>query len=138
MAKVVYDPTADRKAEKHKQKVTFTFDPKEGVHGKATVVKHEEKVAEPSKPKEEKAAKKTEEKKPARTVLKFTDEQLIAALKEIGKPATSREISDKLSIADPDQGRAYVRREMARLINEKKVEAVESEKKNIGKLYKLQ
>jgi hypothetical protein len=32
--------------------------------------------------------------------------------------------------------RALVRREMAKLIEEGKVVAVESEKKNIGKLYK--
>jgi len=49
----------------------------------------------------------------------------------------SYKIGVVLGIKDPDIGRQLVRARMAKLIQEKKVEAVESEKKNIGKLYKL-
>ena len=53
--------------------------------------------------------------------LDFTTEQLIEAVKAVGHAASSREISDKLGIKDPDQGRAYVRTRMAALIKEGKV-----------------
>jgi hypothetical protein len=142
MAKLVYDPTPDRKKKSVKvfsaspkegeQTKTVQYDPKRGPKGTATV-KKETKATEPEKRKvTEKPEKPKTEKKST-----FTDEQFIETLKAIGKPASSREVSDKLGIADPDVGRAIVRREMEKLISEKKVEAVKSEKKTIGKLYKL-
>lgn len=69
---------------------------------------------------------------------KFSDEQFIAALKAIGHPATSREVSDKLGIADPDLGRALVRGVMERLIKDGKVIAEESaEGVHAKKVYRL-
>jgi hypothetical protein len=102
--------------------VKIEVDPTLGPRGKATV-KREKPAAEAAEPKPEKP--------------KIPDEQFIAALKAIGHPASSREISDALGIENADFGRALVRREMEKLIKEGKVVAVESEKKNIGKLYKL-
>jgi hypothetical protein len=57
--------------------------------------------------------------------LNFTEEQLIAAVKSVDHAASSREISDKLGIKDPDQGRAYVRSRMAALMKDKKILGVE-------------
>lgn len=120
MLKQVYDPTAkqnpmDSKAVNEKIK-------NGDVKVKSRRAKREETTAaKTTEPKQEEAPKY----------------DFLAALKEIGHPATSREISDKVGISDPDKGRAIVRREMEKLIVEKKVEAVKSEKKNVGKLYKL-
>jgi len=132
--RLVYDPTKDRgrKAETPlasevvKAKITNNEVKVKGKQPKAkreTKAKEKPKTAEPEKPKVE--------KKPS-----FTDEQFIEALRKTGKPASSREVSDVLGIADPEVGRQFVRSRMAKLIEEGKVEAVESEKKNIGKLYK--
>jgi hypothetical protein len=73
------------------------------------------------KPKVEKP--KAEQAKPAleREKLEFTEAQIIAAVKAIGHAASSREISDKLGIKDPDQGRGYVRSRMVALVKDKKI-----------------
>jgi hypothetical protein len=57
--------------------------------------------------------------------LDFTEEQLIAAVKSVGHPASSREISDKLGIKDADQGRAYIRSRMQALAKDKKIALTE-------------
>ena len=94
-------------------------------------------------PKTAKREAKTEEKPKTEKPEKkgkstFTDEQFLNALKQLNKPATSREISDQLSIADPDVGRAYVRKTMERLIRAGKVVAVKPEgKTRVKLLYKL-
>lgn len=62
--------------------------------------------------------------------LNITEEQLIAAVQSVGHAASSREISDKLGIADPDQGRAYVRSRMAGLMKNKKVLGIEPDDKS--------
>jgi len=62
--------------------------------------------------------------------LNFTEEQLITAVKSVGHKASSREISDKLGIKDPDQGRAYVRSRMAALMKNKKILGIEPEGKS--------
>lgn len=62
--------------------------------------------------------------------LDFTEEQLIAAVKSVDHAASSREISDKLGIRDPDQGRAYVRSRMAALMKDKKALGIEPEDKS--------
>jgi len=114
------------------QKKTVQLDPKEGPRGKATI-KRETKETEKPKTAEPEAAKPTEAKgKPT-----FTDEQFIAALKEIGKPTSSREISDALGIKDADKGRALVRRVMAKLTKEGKVKVTEAEKGRAAKLCSL-
>jgi len=99
---------------------TVEYDPKTGSKGKATVKREEkEKLAEPEKP-------------------TFTDEQFIEALRKIGKPASSREISDALGIEDAEYGRALVRRVMERLTKEAKVVAEEpKEKIRAAKHYKV-
>ena len=90
-----------------------------------------------SKPKANKLKTKTEESRSRKTAepkaaepaklqkrgkaQTLTDEQFLAALKTIGHPATSREISDKLGISDPEVGRALVRNRMQKLVEEKKV-----------------
>jgi len=56
-----------------------------------------------------------------REKLNYTEDQLITAVKTVGHPASSREISDKLGIKDPDQGRAFVRSRMEALVKEKKI-----------------
>jgi hypothetical protein len=80
---------------------------------KSKVETKESQSRKTAEPKEQKP--KTEKK------TSFTDEQFIAALKEIGHPATSREISDKLGIKDPDVGRQLVRSRMKKLNKEGKV-----------------
>jgi hypothetical protein len=60
----------------------------------------------------------------------FTEAQLIEAVKAVGHASSSREISDKLGIAEPDQGRAYVRSRMAALMKNKKILGVEPEDKS--------
>jgi len=99
---------------------TVEFDPKQGPKGKATV--------KPEKPEPEKPI--TE---PTETDL----EGFLAVLKRLGKPSTSREISDALGIKDADKGRALVRRVMEKLIKDGKVVAVKPEKGRAKQLYKL-
>jgi predicted ArsR family transcriptional regulator len=65
--------------------------------------KRKEKAAEPEKPTEKDL------------------EGFLAVLKRLGKPSSSREISDALGIKDADKGRALVRRVMAKLIEAGKV-----------------
>ena len=74
--------------------------------------------------KQEKAATSQREKP------SFTQAQLIEAVKAVGHAATSREVSDKLNIVDPDKGRAYVRSRMAALMRDKKILGVEPEEKS--------
>jgi hypothetical protein len=105
----------------NQQTKTVQFDPKEGPKGKAVIKKDKKskkekpKIAEPEKPKAE--------KKPS-----FTDEQFLEALRKIGKPATSREVSDALEIADSEVGRQLVRSRMKKLAEEGKVKVTEAEK----------
>jgi predicted ArsR family transcriptional regulator len=66
-----------------------------------------------------KATQKPKNGKPS-----FTDDQIIAALTAVGHPAVSREVSDKLGIADPDQGRSFVRSHMKALQKDGKVKFV--------------
>jgi len=47
-------------------------------------------------------AEKTEKKKKSSKSAKFSDEQFLAALKQINHPASRREVSDALGIKDPD------------------------------------
>lgn len=87
--------------------------------------KKEEKAEEKEKPEPEKTEKPKAEKPKAKAVKKPkapTDDDVLAALKQIGEPTGSREVSDKLGIEDPDRGRAYVRRAMKRLAEDSKVE----------------
>jgi len=58
---------------------------------------------------------------PEREQLEFTEAQIVAAVKSVGHAASSREISDKLGIADPEQGRGYVRTRMLSLVKEGKI-----------------
>lgn len=122
MLKQVYDPTEDRKhksesplnSEAIKEKIQNN---QVKVKGKQRRAKREEKpaTAEPQ-PAKEPEKPKAPVREPA-----IKDEQFLQALKEIGKPATSREISDKLGISDPDVGRQLVRSRMAKLAEEGKV-----------------
>lgn len=85
------------------------------------------KVKDTQKPKvnTQKPTPKAEQAKPAeptaREQLEFTEAQIIAAVKSVGHAATSREISNALKIADPDQGRGWVRSRMAALVKDKKI-----------------
>jgi hypothetical protein len=91
-------------------------------------VKVKGKRSKPKTEKPQKAAKAAPEAQKApvqREKLIFTDEQMINAVKAIGHAATSREISDKLKIADPDQGRQFVRSRMAALIKDGKIKTSE-------------
>lgn len=68
--------------------------------------------------------------------LNFSTEQLIAAVQSVGHPASSREISGKLGIKDPDQGRAYIRTKMASLKKDGKIAYVKpAEKSRCNFLY---
>ena len=58
-------------------------------------------------------------------------------MKEIGHPATSREISDALGIADPDYGRQMIRVRMAELIKDGKVKAEKPKEGRAKQLYAL-
>jgi hypothetical protein len=71
------------------------------------------------KPKVEKP--KATQPKGERENLQFTEAQLVAAVKAIAHPASSREISDKLGIKDPDQGRGYIRTRMLALVKDDKI-----------------
>lgn len=73
---------------------------------------------------------KTATPKVERPKLDFTTEQVLKAVKAVGHPAVSREISDKLQIADADQGRAFVRARMAALIKDGKIKTSEPEGKS--------
>jgi len=79
---------------------------------------------------EEKAA----EPKPTTEPTKHDLEGFLAVLKRLGKPSSSREISDALGIKDADSGRALVRRVMARLIAEGKVKGEKPTEKAREKL----
>jgi predicted ArsR family transcriptional regulator len=81
--------------------------------------KREEKVIEPEKPTEKDL------------------EGFLAVLKRLGKPSSSREISDALGIKNAENGRALVRRVMAKLAEEGKVKVTEAEKGRAAKLYGL-
>jgi len=83
--------------------------------------------------KEEKAA---EREKPITEPTEKDLEGFLAALKRLGKPSTSREVSDALGIKDADKGRALVRRVMAKLAEEGKVKITEAEKGR-ARLYRL-
>jgi hypothetical protein len=89
------------------------------------------KVEKPKveKPKAEQA-KPTATAKTEREKLEFSEAQIIAAVKAVGHPATSREISDKLGIKDPDQGRAYVRMQMAAFVKDKDIVTSKPEAKS--------
>jgi hypothetical protein len=58
-------------------------------------------------------------------------------LKAIGHQATSREVSDKLGIKDPDKGRGIVRKRMEKLIKARKVKSVEPGDVYAKQLYVL-
>jgi len=75
------------------------------------------------KPKVEKPKAEKAKAKPAieREKLQFSGAQIIEAVRAVGHPASSREISDKLGIKDPDQGRAYVRTQMAAFVKDKDI-----------------
>ena len=81
-------------------------------------------------PKAEKPATPAEKAQATREKLQFTEAQLIEAVKSVGHTASSREISDKLGIKDPDQGRAYVRSRMAALLKDGKIKTSEPEGKS--------
>jgi dephospho-CoA kinase len=81
---------------------------------------------------------KHKHEKAAAKAPKFSDEQLIAALKAIGHPATSREVSDALHIADPDYGRSMIRARMDELAKVGKVKMVDAPKDTrFKKLYEV-
>jgi hypothetical protein len=67
------------------------------------------------------AEDKVEQPKGEREKLEFSEAQLVAAVKAVGHAASSREISDKLGIKDPDQGRGYIRTRMAALVKSKEI-----------------
>ena len=98
--------------------------------GKKKTVKREAEEAIKNAAKASEAAKEAPEA--------HAEYDFLAALKAIDHPASSREVSDKLGISDPDKGRGLVRREMEKLIADKKVATVEPEgKTRVSKLYKL-
>jgi protein-tyrosine-phosphatase len=82
---------------------------------KPKVEKPKAEKAKPAVEKEARIASREREK------LDFSEAQIIAAVKAIGHPASSREISDKLGIKDPDQGRGYIRTRMAALVKSKEI-----------------
>ena len=93
-------------------------------------VKAKAHVPKVEKPKVEKP--KTEQAKPAveHEKLEFSEAQIVATVKAIGHPATSREVSDALKIVDPEQGRAFVRQRMAVLVKDKKIVTSKPEDKS--------
>jgi hypothetical protein len=128
--KRVYDPTEDRKQRKpdHIDAILEKINNGEvKIRGKNNP-KAKPKTAEP---------KPEAEKPKAPEPSKFSDEQFIAALKEIDHPATSREVSDKLGIANPEVGRQLVRSRMAKLAEEGKVKVTEVEKGRAARLYSV-
>lgn len=73
----------------------------------------------------------------ARTARKarFSEDQFIAALKTIGHPATTGEVSDALGLQNPELGRTMVRRVMNRLIEEGKIRKVRPTTGGAKRLY---
>lgn len=96
-----------------------------------------------SKSKVVKKEKPQQQQQKATKPQQYTDEQYLNALKSAvekndSKPATSRQISDALGVADAEVGRALVRRAMERLITEGKVKSAKpSEGVRAGKVYSL-
>jgi predicted ArsR family transcriptional regulator len=84
-----------------------------------------------------KREEKTVEPKPITEPTEKDLEGFLAVLKHLGKPATSREISDALGIKDADKGRALVRRVMAKLAEEGKIKITAAPKGKRGRLYDL-
>lgn len=70
------------------------------------------------------------------TLAKTTLDRILAILRGLGKPSTSREVSNVLGIKDPERGRAPVRRAMAQLAEQGKVKITEAEKGR-ARLYSL-
>jgi len=68
---------------------------------------------------------------------RFSEEQLIAALKTIGHPATSGEISDALGLQNAELGKAFVRRAMYRLIQKGKAKKIIAKTGGAKLLYAL-
>jgi len=62
------------------------------------------------------------------TFSETTLNRVLAIQKGLGKPSTSREVSDILGIKDPERGRTLVRRVMAKLAEQGKVVITEAEK----------
>lgn len=62
--------------------------------------------------------------------LNFTEEQILNAVRSISHPASSREVSDKLGIKDPDQGRAYVRSRMKTSVKAGKIKTSKPKEKS--------
>jgi predicted ArsR family transcriptional regulator len=85
--------------------------------------KTEEKTAEPEKPQN-------------LICSSCENSGFLLTLKRLGKPSTSREISDALGIKNAENGRAIVRREMEKLIEAGKVKVTEAEKGR-ARLYSL-
>lgn len=108
------------KREEAKDAATETKEAIEGVRKELADAKATSKT-ENKKTEKAKKAEKEKPKKERIGNLNFTDEQIIAATKKVGHPATSREVSDALGIKDPDEGRAYIRRNMERLTEAKKI-----------------
>ena len=81
------------------------------------------KVKGTQKPKAntQKPKPKAEQPKEAKSVLEFSEAQIIAAVKSVGHPASSREISNMLKIVDPERGRAYIRARMLGLVKDGKI-----------------
>gem|GEM_PF-6921718 len=99
----------------------------------AKAAKHDQKTAAP------KNNKVKHEKATAAKAPMFSDQQLLDALKAIGRAATSREISDKLGIKNPDVGRQMIRTRMSTLIKVGKVKgtAPTDKKTHIKLLYTI-
>jgi hypothetical protein len=123
MAKLVCDPTVDRKHTPLASNVV-----------KAKIANNEVKVKgkQPKAKREEKPATAEPEKPKTVETTKFSDEQFLAALKTIDHPATSREISDKLGIENPEVGRQMVRTRMGVLAEQGKVKITKE-----GREYKF-
>jgi len=99
-------------------------------NGEVKVKGKQTHVPKAKTPKVEKPATSAEKAQATREKLNFTEAQLIAAVKSVGHAASSREVSDKLGIKDPDQGRAYVRSRMAALMKNKKIPGIEPRDKS--------
>jgi hypothetical protein len=136
---LVYDPTKDRQGPRNKAKVLEKLDNgklKDKYHKSTTASKQETKPKVEEKKHEKKAAEQPKAEQKGK-IAKFSDEQFVEALKAIGHAATSREVSDKLGIKDPDLGRQMVRQRMAKLIQDGKVKSVEPKEGRAKQLYAL-
>jgi predicted transcriptional regulator len=80
--------------------------------------KKEEKIVEPEKS----------------TFIEKDLQGFLAVLKDLGKPSSSREISDALGIKDAESGRALVRRVMAKLAEEGKVKVTKEKREYVYSL----